>query len=82
LQPGDLPPLVDHDAAEKWLEIVGRAVTIGRLGDRDANACIRAVEAWLKTRGEKLTTEVVDDLKEEIDRLKKELQGRDSPSGW
>lgn len=82
LSPNDLPPLVDHDAAETWLEVIGRAVTSGRLGDRDANAGIRAVEAWLKTRGEKLTTEVVEDLKEEIDRLKEELAGRESASPW
>ena len=72
----DLPPLDNHAAARTWLEVIGRAVATGKIKDRDATAAIRAVEAWLKVRGEEITLSVVEELRAEVDRLKSEMAGK------
>lgn len=71
-----LPPLDDHEAARTWLGVIGRAVATGKIKDRDATAAIRAVEAWLKVRGEEITLSVVEELRAEVDRLKSEMSSR------
>ena len=68
-----LGPLANHQDAKRWLEEIGRAVVTGRLKDRDAGAGIRAVEAWLKAEGERVTMQVVEELKAEVERLKTNL---------
>lgn len=68
-----LGPLANHQDAKRWLEEIGRAVVTGRLRDRDAGAGIRAVEAWLKAEGERVTMQVVEELKAEVERLKTDL---------
>lgn len=79
LHPDELPDLRTHEDAKIWLEVVGRAVSTGRLGDREAQAAIRAVSEWVKTAAEEATREVVDELKAEIDRLKDEVDERSRP---
>jgi len=76
LSPEDLPPLETHRDAKMWLEVVGRAVATGRLSDRSGQAVIRAVSEWVKAHEGELTAHVVDDLQEEVKRLKDELGGR------
>lgn len=78
LAPSDLPHLDSHDAAKQWLETIGRAVATGQIPDRSAQAAIRAVEAWLKAEGDRLTVQVVEELKKEVDRLRSEL-GNQAP---
>ena len=73
LDPGELPRLGSHEDAKLWLEVIGAAVVTKRLDARDAQAGIRAVEAWLKAEGERATAEVLDKLREEIDRVKAEI---------
>lgn len=46
LDPEELPPLVDADAAETWCDKVGRAAVTGRIGHNEANAALRAVREW------------------------------------
>lgn len=46
LTDADLPPLVNHDAAETWTDAIGRAAATGRIGANAANAALRAVKEW------------------------------------
>lgn len=72
LDPDELGELHTHTDAQRWLEVIGRAVASGRLGDRAAQAAIRAVAEWVKAEGERATAEIVDELKTEIERLKRD----------
>lgn len=40
----DLPPLVDHEAAEVWIDAIGRAVLTDSTSAARANAGLRAVQ--------------------------------------
>ncbi len=71
----ELGPLSSHEDAKRWLETIGRAVASGRLGDRAAQAAIKAVSEWVKAEGERLSKTVLDELRAEIDELKAEMQG-------
>lgn len=73
LDPSELPPLRTHEDARKWLEIIGRATATGRLGNREAQAGIRAVSEWVNVAAEQATKAVVEELGDEIERLKEEL---------
>lgn len=73
LEPDELPPLKDHDAAKSWLEVIGRAVTTGRLGNREAQAAIRAVHTWLNAEAEQVTREELDELRSAVERLQDEV---------
>lgn len=81
LSPSELPTLTCHADAQGWLETIGRAVATGRLSDRQAQAAIRAVAEWVKAEGERVTVEVVDELRDEIDRVKAEIASRSSQLG-
>jgi hypothetical protein len=48
LDPEELPALDSNAAAMQWLEIIGRAVVSGGLRDKDAQAAIKALEAWMR----------------------------------
>jgi len=76
LTPETLGVLRTHEDAKRWLEEIGRAVVTGKVGNREAVAGIRAVEAWLKAEGERVTMQVVQELKEELARLKEDLGSR------
>ena len=65
-----------QEDAQDWLETIGRAVATGRLSDRQAQAAIRAVSEWVRTAGERATAEVVDELRAEVDRVKREMAAR------
>ena len=69
----DLPPLEDHASAKVWLETVGRAVATGQLTDRAGQCIVRSVSEWVRTHESQLTAEVVGTLREEVQRLQKEL---------
>lgn len=76
LDPEELPPLGSHSDAKRWLEAIGRAVATGRLGDRPAQAAIRAVSEWVSTLGEELVAEDVEALRDRLEALEGELGGR------
>ena len=76
LEPDELPELRTHEDAQNWLETIGRAVATGRLSDRQAQAAIRAVSEWVRAEGERQTSEVVNELRAEVDRVKGELGSR------
>lgn len=48
LQEEDLPPLESPQAAERWLEAVGRAVATGSLGHNEGRTVVRAVREFLR----------------------------------
>lgn len=50
LTPDDLPPLVDHKAAEAWTDAIGRAVATEELSGAAGNAALRAVQTFLSAR--------------------------------
>jgi hypothetical protein len=76
LEPEALGKLHNHQDAKRWLEVIGTAVVTRKLGNREAVAGIRAVEAWLKAEGERVTMDVVQELKDEVERLKNDLTSR------
>ncbi len=69
----ELPDLRTHEDAQAWLETIGRAVAVGRLSDRQAQAAIRAVAEWVKAEGERATAEVINELRSDLDRVKSEI---------
>lgn len=69
-----LPALDSYESAEEWSWRVALGVVRGDIGTKEANAISRALRIFLEARGEKLTTEVVEDLRDEIDRLKNEMR--------
>ena len=73
LDPAELPKLRTHEDAQNWLETIGRAVATGRLSDRQAQAAIRAIAEWVRAEGERQTSEVVNKLRAEIERVKSEI---------
>ena len=73
LDPAELPELKSHADAQTWLEKIGRAVASGGLGDRQAQAAIRAVAEWVRAEGERQTSEVLIELREEIERVRSEV---------
>lgn len=50
LSPEDLPPLVDHHAAEAWTDTIGRAAATGSMSSSAATAALRAIAEWRKAR--------------------------------
>lgn len=48
LEEDELPPLDSPQAAERWLEAVGRAVATGRLSQGAGRTVVSSVRAWLK----------------------------------
>lgn len=73
LDPDELPPLEDHDAAKLWLEVIGRAVATNRLGPREAQAAIRSVHTWLNAEAEQVTREEMKELRSAVERLQAEV---------
>lgn len=66
LDPDELPPLESPQAAERWCDIVGRAVVTGRLTHNQGKAALRAVREWRESHE---TGAVTDRLEELMDAL-------------
>ena len=62
--------LESHQDAKRWLETIGRAVATGRLGDRAAQAAIKAVSEWVKAEGERVGAVEFEQLREDVEKLK------------
>ncbi len=66
----DLGALEAHEDAKRWLETIGRAVATGRLGDRAAQAAIKAVSEWVRTEGERVGAVEFEALRQDVEKLK------------
>lgn len=78
LDPDDLPPLDSPQAAERWLEAVGRAVATGELSHNAGKAVARLVREFLRARDAGAVTEEIEELREvvaEIRRDEMEVEG-------
>ena len=71
IRPEELGPLETHSDAKRWLRLIGEAVVTGRLSNRDAQAGVKAIEAWLKAHGESVVAKDVAELREALDALRK-----------
>ena len=71
-----LGPLQTIDDAQRWLTqlAVWAAANLMPSGSI-AGSCVRAVEVWLRAHESKLTEEVVDHLKRDVEELKTKLKG-------
>jgi hypothetical protein len=69
-----LGPLETHEDAKRWLRLIGEAVVTLALDKGDAQAGIRAVEAWLKAEADRVELVVLDDLKADVKRLQDDLK--------
>ena len=58
----ELPPLVSHEAAETWTDVIGRAAATGRLSSSAANAALRAVKEWRESHDAGAVSERLDAL--------------------
>ncbi len=70
----DLPALVDHESAKRWLETVGRAVASGALDSTQGRTCIVAVEAWLKAHVGEAEMKLFEELRADVEKLKGTLR--------
>lgn len=71
LEDHELPPLDSPQAAERWIEVVGRAVATGRMSHREGKALARLVREWLRTHEAGAVADRVDDLQEKVAKLKR-----------
>ena len=74
LDRNQLGPLETHEDAKRWLRMIGEAVVTLKLDKGDAQAGIRAVEAWLKAEADRVELVVLDDLKADVQRLRDDLK--------
>jgi hypothetical protein len=68
-----LPPLTTFQAAQKWLEITGRAVAAGHLGAREADAITRTAQAWINAAGGAELEDLVRQLRGRVKTLERRL---------
>lgn len=72
----ELPPLTDLDSAKHRLDRIGIWAAAGLVPGTVAGAVVRSVEVWIKAHESELTNRVVDELKGDLARLRRELKGR------
>lgn len=72
LDPEELPPLEDHDAAETWTDTIGRAVAAGRISANAGNTALRAVREWRESREAGEVSERVQELERKLSKVKRE----------
>lgn len=71
LEDHELPPLDTPQAAERWIEVVGRAVATGRMSHNEGRTLARLVREWLRTREAGEMADRVDELQEKVAKLKR-----------
>lgn len=62
LSDDELPPLESHEAAERWCDVVGRAVAQGRLGHNEGRTILRAVREWRDSRDQGEMADLLEEL--------------------
>lgn len=71
LDPDDLPPLDSPQAAERWLEAVGRAVATGELSHNAGKAVARLVREFLRAREAGTVAEEIEELRDKVAALRR-----------
>lgn len=72
LRDEELPPLEDVEAAERWLEIIARAVGAGRLSYKDGTAMVKAVKEFLRARERREALEKqLEEVKDQVAELRR-----------
>lgn len=71
LEDDELPPLDSPQAAEKWCEIVARAVATGRISHNAGRTLARLVREFLRSHDAGAVADQVDDLREKVAALKR-----------
>ena len=66
----ELPPLDSIEAAARWYEVIGRAVSTERISDRSAAQMNRAVDGFVKAQGA-LNSEDAERLRSLLTELRK-----------
>lgn len=66
----DLPELESPQDAAVWLEVVGRACALGRIGHNEARAVTSAVRQWLAAHEKGELSDEIRRLAEEIERVR------------
>lgn len=72
----ELGPLTDLESAMHRLDRVGIWTLAKLVTGTSSNSVVRSVEVWLKAHESELTNKVVDELKGDLARLRRELKGR------
>lgn len=62
LEDAELPPLDSHASAERWADVVGRAVASGRLDASAGNVMMRCVREWREARSDGAVSDQLDAL--------------------
>lgn len=70
IEEADLPQLRTPQDAADWLEVVGRACALGRIGHNEARAVTAAVRQWLTAHEKGDMSDEVKRLAEQIDRIR------------
>ncbi len=71
IDPDTLPHLTSPQVAEVWLDRIARAVVSGELAHREAQAAVRAVEAFLKAHSEGKVARDLEELRGQLETLRK-----------
>lgn len=66
----DLPALQTPQDAERWLEVVGRAVATGVLPASKGQVAASCVRAWLSAHEQGKVSDQVEDLRQKVEELK------------
>ena len=70
----ELGPLDTVEDAMRRLDRLGLWIAAGMLTGSQGGAAVRSIEVWLRGHESKLTREVIEKLKTEVDRLKADLK--------
>ena len=71
LDPSELPPLRSPQDAERWAEIVGRAVSEKRLTHSEGRAIASLLREFLKAHSEGKVAGRVEKLRAQVEALRK-----------
>lgn len=82
MDPDEVPEITDYDSAMKNISITARAVQFDKMKPKRAHAVIRAVEAFIKVLGEKITKKRLDKIKEEQKKLKDKVEKKADKKPW
>ena len=72
----ELGVLTTLEDAQRRLDRIGVWALSGLLAGSVAGAAVRSVEVWVKTHESRLTTEVVQELRQRLDELEGEIKQR------
>lgn len=65
----ELPPLTDAKAAERWCEVIGRAIAVGRIPHTQGQAVMRSVSEFLRASEAGSTLDRIEELQTKLEQL-------------